>query len=205
VIGIVGPPGVGKTTTAAKIAARAIADDKTVTLVSCDTYRVGAVDQLKRYAKLLACKLMVVKTAEAMHKAIRSADTDIVIVDTAGRGPTDEQSPEAALGQERLLRDAPTGWEQLKRHVLLCIEASLRSVDAEQICRRYAVCGPTALAITKLDLTGAPGGLIHGAVSSELPVSTLCMGQRVPEDIAPATRGRILDYIAPRGATRLAS
>ena len=62
--------------------------------------------------------------------------------------------------------------------------------------------GQTVLASA---LTSAPGGLLHAPVSSDLPVSTLCMGQRVPEDIAPATRGRILDYIAPRGNTQLAS
>lgn len=206
VIGVVGPPGVGKTTTAAKIAARAIGvQGRSVTFVSCDTYRVGAVDQIKQYAKLLSCKLYVVKSVEAMHKAIRSADTDFVIVDTAGRGPTDEQSPEAALGEERLSRGRPTGWENYARHVLLCVDASLRGIDAERVWQRYSVSSPTALAITKLDLTSAPGGLIHAPVCSSLPVSTLCMGQRVPEDISPATRGRILDYVVPRGSARLAS
>mgnify|MGYP001384884656 CR=1 FL=1 len=69
---------------------------------------------------------------------------------------------------------------------------------------RYALPQPGQTVLASA-LTSAPGGLLHAPVSSDLPVSTLCMGQRVPEDIAPATRGRILDYIAPRGNTQLAS
>jgi len=206
IIGVVGPPGVGKTTTVAKLAARAISEEnQSITLISADTYRIGAVDQLKQYAKLLRCKLFIVKSAEALHKAIRSAQTDVVLVDTAGRGPDDENSVEAALGEGRMSRDRPTGWEHMTRHVLLCLDASLRSVDAQEVWRKYAICNPTAVAVTKLDLTNAPGGLIHGPAASELPVSALCMGQRVPEDIAPATAGAILDYLAPKGCSRLAS
>ncbi|MBM4376322.1 MAG: hypothetical protein FJ095_14665 [Deltaproteobacteria bacterium] len=197
VIALVGPPGVGKTTTAAKLAASAIANGNTVTFVGCDTYRVGAVEQLESYAVLLGCECVIVTTQVELHQAIREATSDIVIVDTSGRGPEGEQAVELALGDARL-RGQPTGWEHRSRHVLLCLEASLRFADATDLCQRYAGCGPTAIAVTKLDLTSAPGGLVHGSTTTDLPIALLCNGQRVPEDIAPATAGRILDYLAPR-------
>jgi len=198
-IALVGPPGVGKTTTAAKLAASAIANHgATVTFVGCDTYRVGAVEQLQSYAELLGCDCIIVKNQRDLHRAIRKSESDIVIVDTAGRGPEGEQAVEIGVGDPRRNGGRSTGWEHRTRHVLLCLDAALRYTDATSVCTRYAACSPTAIAITKLDLTSAPGGLIHGSRSAELPVSVLCNGQRVPEDLAPATAGRILDYLAPR-------
>jgi flagellar biosynthesis protein FlhF len=198
VIALVGPPGVGKTTTAAKIAAHAIAHEgKTVTFVACDTYRVGAVEQLGNYARLLGSACELARTQQELHRAVSGASTDLVVVDTAGRGPTDDRSVEAGLGAAA--RGRKTGWEQRERHVILCLEASVRFTDVDRVRERYGVCAPTAIAVTKLDLTAAPGGLVHGTVCTELPVSVLCHGQRVPEDITAATAGRILDYLAPRG------
>lgn len=198
-IALVGPPGVGKTTTAAKLAAAAIANHgATVTFVGCDTYRVGAVEQLECYAELLGCECIIVKHQKELHRAIRKSDSDIVIVDTAGRGPEGEQAVELGVGATRQRDAKGTGWEDRTRHVLLCLDAALRYTDATAVCARYAACSPTAIAITKLDLTTAPGGLIHGPACAELPITLLCHGQRVPEDIAPATAGRILDYLAPR-------
>ncbi|MBM4357985.1 MAG: hypothetical protein FJ096_07730 [Deltaproteobacteria bacterium] len=197
VIALVGPPGVGKTTTAAKLAAAAIGNGNTVTFVGCDTYRVGAVEQLESYAVLLGCECVIVTNQSELHAAIARSSSDVVIVDTAGRGPEGEQAVEVGLGEGRS-RGKVTGWEHRTRHVLLCLDASLRFADAAELCQRYAACSPNAIAITKLDLTCAPGGLVHGPATTELPVALLCNGQRVPEDIAPATAGRILDYLAPR-------
>lgn len=197
VIALVGPPGVGKTTTAAKLAAAAISEGKSVSFVGCDTYRVGAVEQLESYAVLLGCECVIVTSQNQLHEAIAASTSDIVIVDTSGRGPEGENAVELAVG-ERASRSDKTGWSSRTRHVLLCLDASLRAGDAAELCGRYAACSPNAIAITKLDLTTAPGGLVHGSASTTLPVTVLCNGQRVPEDIAPATAGRILDYLAPR-------
>jgi flagellar biosynthesis protein FlhF len=191
-IALIGPPGVGKTTTAAKIAARAIADhNKTVTFISCDTFRVGAVEQIKRFAKLLGSRLMVVKKREDLCRAVQKANTDIVMIDTSGRGPTGSDAIEAGLADAEAFKG-------FARHVLLCLPASARYRDTADIADTYRVCEPTEIAVTKLDLTRSPGGLLHGTGYTELPVTTLCMGQRVPEDIAPASAGRILDYLSPR-------
>lgn len=195
-VAVVGPPGVGKTTTAAKIAARAIADfDLSVTFVAADIYRVAAIDQLARYASLLGADMEVATTKAELHAITRRAKTDLVIVDTSGRAPDDADGVEAALGVSRLDDEETTGWEGRARHVLLCLPASLRSTDAEALVRRYECTSPTSIAITKIDLTTAPGGLVVAPAYADLPVSTLCLGQRVPEDISPASTGAILGHL----------
>jgi flagellar biosynthesis protein FlhF len=83
---------------------------------------------------------------------------------------------------------------------LLCVPATLRANDAARIVRRYGALAPTSVAITKIDETDAPAGIVHASWASKLPVSVMCFGQRVPEDIAPATVGALVDYVAPRGA-----
>ncbi len=196
-IALVGPPGVGKTTTAARIAAQAIAQHgKTVTFIACDTYRVGAVEQLTKYASLLESPCDVARTQAELSQAIQRAETALVIVDTAGRGPTDSHSVEAGLARAAFAKPSRAG--HLERRVLLCVDASLRFADTSAIVERYAACEATEIAVTKLDLTCAPGGLVHATAKSGLPVSLLTHGQRVPDDMAPATAGRILDYLAPR-------
>lgn len=181
-IALVGPTGVGKTTTAAKLAARAILNhDSSVTLITCDGYRVGAQEQMARFAELLGAEFVAVTDKVGLVRAIDAAKTDVVIVDTAGRGPAEPDGIEAALARLRP-RAAMT------RHTLLCLPAALREVDARAIGRYFAACKPTALAITKLDETTSPVGLVHASLSTKLGVSVLCSGQRVPDDIAPASR-----------------
>ncbi len=190
VIAVVGAPGVGKTTTAAKLAARAVADGKSISFITCDTYRVGAVEQLERYATLLNAPITVARTHDELHQAIRVSKADMVIVDTSGRGPSDDESVEAALAQG-------TRWGDRARHVLLCLEAATRYADTEKLAARYRLCSPTGIAVTKIDLASAPAGLVNGTIITDVAVSVLCDGQRVQEDLAPATAGRILDQIAP--------
>lgn len=197
-IALVGPTGVGKTTTAAKLAARARMDGRSITLVACDAFRVGAVDQLRRYAELLDARFVVATSRAELLNAMGSARTDVVIVDTAGRTPS-PNGVEAGLASE-VFDKAPEcrGYE---RHVLLCMQASLRAVDASRLVRAFSVAGPSAIAITKLDETDTPSGIAHGAVTAKRPVSVLCFGQRVPEDIAPATSAALLDHLVPRPLT----
>ena len=89
------------------------------------------------------------------------------------------------------------------RDTLLCLPPSLRATDAERFAAAFAPAGPTGLVLTRLDETRSPVGRVHASVSCQLPVSVLCFGQRVPEDVAPATTGAILDYLLARGAAKL--
>ena len=190
VVALVGPTGVGKTTTAAKIAARAVLDqNKSVTLVSCDSFRIGAVDQLRRYADLLKATFLTANSAGSLEQIIANASTDIVIIDTAGHGPHSNEGAETYFAHTRKS-------DPFERHTLLCLPASLRSIDTTRVQKQFSLVKPTALAITKLDETDAPSGLMHGSIACKLPVAILCFGQRVPEDIAPATMGAVIDYLS---------
>ena len=191
-IALVGPSGVGKTTTAAKLAAKARIAGKTVTLVACDTYRVGGTAQLSQYAKLMGAECLTAKTSDELRAIIDSSPSDVVIVDTSGRPPTPDGVEIAIAPQKK------TAAKTRSRHVLLCVPASIRANDAARVARRFGTLAPTSLVVTKIDETETPAGLVHAAFASKLPVSVLCNGQRVPEDIAPATTAAVVDFVAPK-------
>lgn len=191
VIALVGPSGVGKTTTAAKLGAQIRMQGRTVLFVAADTYRVGAIDQLRKYAELIDADLEVASGADDLDEILREATADVVIVDTAGRG-----APAGDAVEHRLANDV----EGRTRHVLLCMAASTRAVDAERMTRAFSTARPTSLVITKLDETSVPAGIAHACASSRLKVSITCFGQRVPEDIAQATTNALVDYIVQNGS-----
>ncbi|HEX7666384.1 MAG TPA: AAA family ATPase, partial [Polyangiaceae bacterium] len=191
VIALVGPSGVGKTTTAAKLAAQAKLQGRSVMFVAADTFRVGAIEQLERYAELLDTDFAVATGADDLDEILTQATADVVIVDTAGRGAPANDAVEHRLAMEVAGR---------RRHVLLCLSASTRAVDAERMTRAFSTARPTALVVTKLDETSTPAGIVHACACSRLPVSTLCFGQRVPEDIAQATTNALVDYVVPAEA-----
>ena len=192
-IALVGPSGVGKTTTAAKLAARARLDRKSVTLVACDTYRVGAVEQLAKYAEMMGADLVTARTSDELRAILDNVRSDVVIVDTSGRPPTAD-GVEIALAPRK---GATTGPGGRARHVLLCMPAAVRSHDAARIAKRFACLGPTSLVVTKIDETDAPAGIVHACWASKLPISVVCFGQRVPEDIGAATTAALVDYVGP--------
>jgi flagellar biosynthesis protein FlhF len=219
VIALVGPTGVGKTTTAAKLAARAMLDEgKSVTLVACDAFRVGAVDHLRRYASLLRVKLLIAQTRRELETILRDATTDLVIVDTGGRAP-DLEGPEGWLAaRPRRARQAQMASEVAPGagyvvtdgglrdvDVLLCLPASTRARDVTRIAKIFAPLHPTAIAVTKLDETDAPAAIVHGPTTTRLPVSIVTFGQRVPEDIAQATSDDLLDALLPSPRTQRAA
>ena len=193
VIALVGPAGVGKTTTAAKLGARARRAKKTVAFVSCDGYRVGAMDQLRRYAELMDSEFHAVNSAEELVSVVSSISADVIIIDTSGRA-VEAGSVEAMLGGERMRGEANGG---RKLEVMLCVPAALRAADAARIARDFAAVGPTSLCVTKLDETDAPSALVHATFATKLPIGTLCFGQRVPEDIASATIEDVVARLVP--------
>jgi flagellar biosynthesis protein FlhF len=192
-IAVIGPSGVGKTTTAAQLAARARLEGRSVTLVACDRSRVGAIDQLARYAELMQVELATARTADELAHVLDESRTDLVVVDTSGRPPSPDGVETALAGASKSPRAVARA-----RHVLLCVPASIRAIDAARVAKRYGPIAPTSLAITKLDETDAPSGLLHATWAAKLPISVLCFGQRVPEDIAAASSGALLDYLAPK-------
>lgn len=194
---LVGPSGVGKTTTAAKLAARAIIDfDKTVLFVTCDAFRVGAIVQAERYANLLGAEFRAVTTRAELEQTIAASTADVVLVDTAGRGPEERAGVESVLASLRL--PSARGATPPSREVLLCLAASSRDVDARQAAKFFSGCAPSALVVTKVDETSLPSGMVHAAIATRLPIAAFTTGQRVPEDIEAASAAVVNKHLARR-------
>ncbi|MEY4548141.1 MAG: flagellar biosis protein FlhF [Pseudomonadota bacterium] len=190
-IACVGPSGVGKTTTLAKMAARAtLFCKRRVRVISLDNFRVGAVEQWRRYAELIGFPFDVTPNAGAFHRVVHNNSEELLLVDTAGRSPSD---PEASLPA------CLSGLRDLKSEVLLVLPAWLRARDAERAVQQYSP-APTGIVITKLDETDQVGGVMHAPLGSNLPLTYLCDGARVPEDIHDAAIDRVLDAIFPEQA-----
>ena len=179
-ISLIGPTGVGKTTTLAKIAARALSrHNLRVGLVTIDTYRVAAVEQLKVYAEIMRVPLEVVLTPEAFQRALeRFADRDLVLVDTAGRSPRNQ----ADLDELAAFLRPELG---LENHLLL--PATAREQELETIIRRFAILPAHRFVFSKIDECGQLGVLLNVHYNHDTPISCLTNGQRVPEDLLTPT------------------
>ncbi len=190
-IALVGPTGVGKTTAVAKIAARALLETQfKVGLITVDTYRVGASDQLSRYGKIMGVPTYVARDRAALAEAVeRTRDADLVLIDTAGR--SDTASIEA---QMNLLRTAPN----VQLHLVLSLATGPRELAA--VARRYRPYSPERLIFTKLDESEGPAGALAATSLLTRPVSCLCDGQRVPEDVQPVTDPELLERLVGIGA-----
>ncbi len=188
VIACVGPTGVGKTTTLAKLAAKAHLDlGRSVSVISLDTFRVGATDQWQRYARLIGIPFDVADSPDTFEKHVRDRNTDIVLVDTTGRASSDA----VTIPLDQCLSRA----EGYEADTLLVVPAWLRAVDAERIHLVYTDPEPTGVVVTKLDETTIVGGSLHAALPAQLPFAYLCDGPRVPEDIHEASVERIVDAV----------
>jgi flagellar biosynthesis protein FlhF len=187
----VGPSGVGKTTTLAKLAARAKLDlGVDVSVITLDTFRVGAVEQWQRYADLLQIPMAVAEEPATFERLVQNAGSDLILVDTAGRHLRDEG---AVLRLAECL-DSVQGYH---KEVQLVLPASIRGPEAERLVASYKRPALTGLVITKLDEADQLGGCLHPALTLRLPVTYLCDGARVPEDIHTAASDTLLDALFP--------
>ncbi|HEY3963794.1 MAG TPA: flagellar biosynthesis protein FlhF [Planctomycetaceae bacterium] len=184
VVALVGPTGVGKTTTIAKLAANfRLRDGIRMGLVTVDTYRIAAVEQLRTYAEIIDLPMKVVTTPREMRRALDElAGLDLVLIDTAGRSPRDELKIQEL---KSLLAEAQVD----EVHLVLSLAASPKSLQAT--AEKFAAAGTTSMILTKLDEAVGMGSLVSVSRRIPLPISYLTTGQDVPDDIEHAGAKRI--------------
>lgn len=179
-VALLGTTGVGKTTTLAKIAAKFVLEQGiSAAMITADTYRISAVDQLKTYSDILGLPLEVVYTPQELAAAIdRHQNKDLILIDTAGRSQhNDFQMQELA----EFLNASP----QIEKH--LALSSTTKLADAKEILKRFAAVEPEKIIITKIDETGGLGMVINLLRDEKLAVSYITTGQSVPDDIEIAS------------------
>lgn len=179
VVFFIGPTGVGKTTTLAKVASRfRLMENKNVALFTTDTYRISATDQLKTYANILGVPFHVIYEAkELVEQYERYKDYDYILVDTAGHShKNEEQKKDMMSFLEALPEDVPT-----ERHLVL--SATTKYKDLLAIADAYKEMTDYRLIFTKLDETRECGNLLNLRLYTGEPISYVTNGQNVPDDI----------------------
>lgn len=182
----IGPTGVGKTTTIAKIASSFQLEKKSkVALITSDTYRIAAVDQLRTYANILGMPLKVVYTAEEIVEAREMfKDFDYVLVDTAGRS---HKNKEQQADMEELLKVVPED----QKEVYLVLSATTKYNDLIRITESYREITEFKLIFTKIDETSYVGNILNLRMLTNAPLSYATWGQNVPDDIGLINPQRI--------------
>jgi flagellar biosynthesis protein FlhF len=175
----IGPTGVGKTTTIAKIASKFKVSEKSkVAFLTADTYRIAAVEQLRTYANILGIPLKVIYSDEEMRLAKEEfSDYDLIFVDTAGRS---HRSKEQRDDIESLINAIP----EEEREIYLVLSATTKYRDLIKITEAYSEIINYNLIFTKLDETGTIGNLFNIRMLTEAPLSYATFGQNVPDDIS---------------------
>jgi flagellar biosynthesis protein FlhF len=188
VVAFVGPTGVGKTTSIAKLAARlALQKKKKVVLMTMDGYRIGAVEQLRSYAGLMGIPFRFVEDVAELPRALQENNQrDYILIDTAGRGPRDL---EAMYSLADFLKKS----DSIERHLVL--SATTKPTDLREIMDHFEICRPGHLLFTKLDETSTAGPILNELVRTQKTFSYYTDGQRVPDDLHAVPRERLMDIV----------
>jgi flagellar biosynthesis protein FlhF len=190
VFALVGPTGVGKTTTLAKLAAFATLRRKlSCALITLDTFRVGGADQLREYARLLGADFSVVFSGDELRRQLdRVKDRDVVFIDTQGRASRDRAGVDTVC---KILATAP------ECTPILTLPANIRASDAREVLKAWGRLDPACLILTKADESGCCDGLPGLLQQAAIPVVYITHGQRVPEDLQPAKAESLAAMICP--------
>ncbi|MGB9667941.1 MAG: flagellar biosynthesis protein FlhF [Thermosulfidibacteraceae bacterium] len=183
----VGPTGVGKTTTIAKLSALIkLYNGMDVAIVSIDVFRVGAMEQMKIYADIVDIPLYVAETPGEFKMLVEALKDKIIFVDTAGASPKDD----ARIGE---LKSFMTVIDSYKLIVL--IPVYLRLKEAMRIIERFSIKRPDGIILTKVDEADTYGLFVNLSIYLDIPLLFMTTGQRIPEDIEKIDPKRIAQII----------
>lgn len=175
----IGPTGVGKTTTIAKLAGRyCVEEKKKVALLTADTYRIAAAEQLRTYANILETPFRIIYTPEELQAAVEDYwDCDYIFIDTAGRSHQNTDQLEKMKEMVAALK-RPESYQ-----VFLVLSATTKYRDLQKIADCYGKIADFELIFTKLDETGAVGNLLNMKLYTDAPIAYVTCGQNVPDDM----------------------
>jgi flagellar biosynthesis protein FlhF len=187
---LIGPTGVGKTTTIAKLAARAkLTDGRKTALITLDTFRIAAVDQLAKYAEIIGIPLAVASDPVEFGAALKEftrEDTDVIFVDSAGRSQRDELK----MAELKEFLGSVPGSE-----VHLVLSATTQPRTLKSVVEKFGSLGIHRVILTKLDEASSFGALLEPLVEIGKPISYLTDGQNVPDDIMASDPDRLADLV----------
>ncbi|MBI5643111.1 MAG: flagellar biosynthesis protein FlhF [Deltaproteobacteria bacterium] len=190
VVAFVGPSGVGKTTTIAKLTAiHALKKKKKIALLTMDTYRIAAAEQLKVYGKIIGVPVEVAKDTKELSTYMNMhRDKDLVLIDTAGRSQRNATHMKDLYGISRISPNIRFN---------LVLSSETRDEALYDSIKGFGAIPIDSLTFTKLDCSGVYGPILNTMLLARKPVSYLTAGQRVPEDIETATKDRLLNFFMP--------
>jgi len=187
----IGPTGVGKTTTMAKLAAQiGLHQGKSIALITVDKYRIGAIDQMRSYAQIMGLPLEIAADADELDTAIsKHTDKQVLLIDTAGRSPAkpDDLAELAGVFQVK--------WPVQHQLVL---SATTRYQDLVAAATAFQALTYESYIFTKLDETCDGAAMVNFLLSRPRPLSYFATGQKVPEDIEPASKERLATLLLQR-------